>query len=184
MIISFSSSDKVNSAVNNLCKLKTGDRQVVYIPEFMCQQSSRDLVFQILSNVLFIFSTGKFVCKVVTYNSRAQWCENKVTGSEFLVFWTELILGGLRAQREKSRNGETRLPATNQCFISHVPLSLSHSRSVTHTFTQTHSETNSPNHIQNKKTGDFWFQYRPPTVTPRMVHYHANHAKNNENVFI
>lgn len=26
------------------------DVQVVHIPEFMCQQSSRDLVFQILSN--------------------------------------------------------------------------------------------------------------------------------------
>lgn len=67
---------------------------------------------------------------------------------------------------------------TNQCFVPQVPPSF------TNTHTHTHSETHSPNHIQNKQTGDFWFQFHPPTVTPWMLHYHANHAQNNENVFI
>lgn len=154
---------------------------MVYIPEFMCQPSSRDLVFQILSNFSIFFNWKVCMHKVVTYNSRAQWCENKVIGSEILVSGQKWSSKNLQHNMRKAKMMKhdcqqltsVLLPKSLFLFPIH---GLSH--------THSHSETHSPNDIQNKETGDFWFQYHPLTVTPRMVHYHANHAKNNENVFI
>ena len=171
----------------------------------MCQQSSRDLVFQIPKMLsccyvlffFFFFSAG-IVCmhSVVTYNSRAQWCKKKQTNKKQSDgINNSAVLGQNRPSEDLQHNVRKAEMVKHDCqqltsvlLPKSSPNSLSHTHththSHTHTHTHTHTETHSPHSKQHMETGDFWFQYRPPTITPRMVHCHANHAKNNENVFI